>query len=128
MHRTKTIEYVFMVDSELELELDGGEERMTKKGELLVQRANMHTWRNLSSTEGARMAVVCLGAEGAAEGGMEFPSRAGLNLCCCCVVDDLINDIILASKLGSYQVVCPPIEVLHTAFGREVLFGLNHAL
>jgi len=69
LHHTKTIEYVFMMDGELELGLDGGEKRVIRKGEFLVQRASMHSWKNFSTTEGARMAVVCLVAEGAVEPG-----------------------------------------------------------
>lgn len=72
LHRTKTIEYVYMMDGELELGLDGGEKRVVGKGEFLVQRASMHCWKNLSSTEGARTLVVSWGAEGAVEGGIEF--------------------------------------------------------
>ena len=61
------------MDGELELGLDGGEKRVVNKGEFLVQRASMHSWKNISSKDGARMLVVSLGAEGAVEGGMEFP-------------------------------------------------------
>jgi len=70
MHRTKTLDYIFMMEGELELELDGGEKRIVKKGEFIVQRACWHKFRNLTS-EPARMAVVVLGSEGAVEGGIE---------------------------------------------------------
>lgn len=76
LHRTKTIDYVYMMDGELELGLDGGENRVLKKGEFLVQRVSMHSWKNVSSVEGARILVVSLGAEGAVEGGMEFPPQS----------------------------------------------------
>jgi quercetin dioxygenase-like cupin family protein len=43
LHRTKTVEYVLMIDGELELGLDGSEKRVVGKGEFLVQRASMHS-------------------------------------------------------------------------------------
>lgn len=52
-----------MMEGEMELTMDGGERRVVKKGDVVVQRAVMHAWRNLSKTEPARMAVVSLGCE-----------------------------------------------------------------
>jgi hypothetical protein len=77
MHKTDTLDYVVVVEGELELSLYGGkgeevERRVVKKGEVVVQRACMHAWRNLSKTEGARMIAVAVGSEGAVEGKMEF--------------------------------------------------------
>jgi quercetin dioxygenase-like cupin family protein len=63
MHRTQTLDYVFMMEGEMELTMDGGERRVVKRGDVVVQRAVMHAWRNLSKTEPARMAVVSLGCE-----------------------------------------------------------------
>ncbi len=37
---------------ELELSLDGGEKRIIKKGKILLQRASMQSWKNLSKTRG----------------------------------------------------------------------------
>ncbi len=78
MHKTNTLDYCIVVDGELELTLyagegQEGEKRVVKKGEVVVQRACMYAWRNLSKTEGARMIAVAIGGEGAIEGGMEFP-------------------------------------------------------
>lgn len=70
-----------MLEGEMELSLYGGKEedgsmkverRAVKKGQVVVQRACMHAWRNLSKTESARMVCVAVGSEGAVEGGMEF--------------------------------------------------------
>jgi quercetin dioxygenase-like cupin family protein len=61
-----------MLEGELELTLDGGEKRVIKMGDVVVQRAVMHKWKNLSRTEGARYVAVLLGTEGAVEGGIEF--------------------------------------------------------
>jgi hypothetical protein len=71
-HRTQTVDYIVILEGELELSLDGGEVRVVKKGHVVVQRAAMHKWKNLSRTEGARYEAVLLGAEGAVEGGIEF--------------------------------------------------------
>lgn len=38
--------------------LDSGVKRMLKRGDVVVQRATMHAWRNASKTEWARMAFV----------------------------------------------------------------------
>lgn len=77
MHKTETLDYIVIVEGELEVSLYGGkgeevERRVVKKGEVVVQRACMHAWRNLSKTEGARMIAVAVGSEGAVEGKMEF--------------------------------------------------------
>jgi len=71
-HRTQTVDYIVVLEGELELSLDAGEKRAMKKGDVVVQRAAMHKWKNLSRTEGARYLAVALGAEGAVEGAMEF--------------------------------------------------------
>lgn len=73
-HRTQTVDYIVLLEGELELSLDGGESRLIKKGDVVVQRAPMHKWKNLSKTEGARMLTVSLGVQGAVEGNMEFPT------------------------------------------------------
>lgn len=72
MHRTQTVDYVVVIDGLVELGLDGEETRVVKAGDVVVQRGTMHRWKNLSRTEGARVVVVVLGAEGAVEGNMEF--------------------------------------------------------
>ncbi|KAE9365534.1 hypothetical protein N431DRAFT_430998 [Stipitochalara longipes BDJ] len=77
MHRTMSLDYCVVLEGELELSLYSGKEkeverRVVKKGEVVVQRACMHAWKNLSKTENARMICVSVGSEGAVEGGMEF--------------------------------------------------------
>ena len=39
----------------VELQLDSGETRLIKSGDVLLQRGTMHAWRNPSATEAARM-------------------------------------------------------------------------
>ena len=76
MHRTNTLDYIVILDGELELTLDSGETRVMKKGDAVVQRALMHAWRNLSKTESARMVAVAVGAENAVEHEMIFPDAS----------------------------------------------------
>jgi len=77
MHRTISLDYCIVLEGELELSLFGGEgkeveKRVVNKGDIVVQRACMHAWRNLSRTKSGRMVCVAVGSEGAVEGGMEF--------------------------------------------------------
>ena len=72
MHRTQSLDYLFMHEGELELELDSGEKRIVKAGEVVIQREAWHRWTNLSTTTRAVMFAVALGAEGATLGGMDI--------------------------------------------------------
>lgn len=72
MHRTQSLDYLFVHEGELELELDSGEKRIIKAGEIVIQREAWHRWTNLSTTSRAVMFAVALGAEGATLGGIEI--------------------------------------------------------
>ncbi|KFA69907.1 hypothetical protein S40285_07445 [Stachybotrys chlorohalonatus IBT 40285] len=74
-HRTQTVDYIVMLEGELELSLDGGEKKTMKKGDIVIQRAAMHKWKNPSKTESAKFVGVLLGAEGAVEGGVEYGAK-----------------------------------------------------
>ncbi|EHA46825.1 hypothetical protein MCOR27_002437 [Pyricularia oryzae] len=58
MHRTLSMDYGIVIEGEVELLLDSGDTRPMKRGDVCVQRATMHAWRNLSSTEWARMLFI----------------------------------------------------------------------
>jgi quercetin dioxygenase-like cupin family protein len=58
MHRTLSLDYGVVLDGEVELILDSGETKMMKRGDICVQRATMHAWRNTSVTEWARMLYI----------------------------------------------------------------------
>lgn len=73
-HRTQTVDYIIMLEGELELTLDGGERRVVKRGDVVIQRAPMHKWKNLSVTQPARYVAILQGAEGAKEDGVEYGS------------------------------------------------------
>jgi quercetin dioxygenase-like cupin family protein len=58
IHVTKSRDYGIVVEGEMEMRLDSGETRYMKRGDVAVQRATMHGWKNRSDTEWARMFFV----------------------------------------------------------------------
>lgn len=60
MHRTVTVDVGVVLAGELTLELDSGESRALRAGDLVVQRGTMHGWRN-DGPAVARVAFVLLG-------------------------------------------------------------------
>jgi quercetin dioxygenase-like cupin family protein len=63
MHRTKSLDYGIVLEGEVEMVLDGGERRVMGRGDVAVQRATMHQWRNTSETSWARMMFVLIDCE-----------------------------------------------------------------
>lgn len=59
MHRTQSLDYGIVLEGTVESVLDSGEVTVMKRGDVMVQRATMHAWRNPSPTEWARM-IFCL--------------------------------------------------------------------
>jgi quercetin dioxygenase-like cupin family protein len=57
-HQTLTIDFVICVQGRLELKLDSGESRIMESGDVVVQRATMHSWKNPSKTEWCRLVSV----------------------------------------------------------------------
>ncbi|KAL4735875.1 hypothetical protein BDV11DRAFT_173415 [Aspergillus similis] len=50
MHRTVSLDYGAVLEGEVELILDSGETRVLKRGDIAVQRATNHAWRNVTPT------------------------------------------------------------------------------
>jgi quercetin dioxygenase-like cupin family protein len=81
MHRTNSLDYGVVLEGEIVLILDDlekGPRRIMKRGDVSVQRATDHAWRNNSSTKWARMLYILLDAttaDGKDEdyGGIEIP-------------------------------------------------------
>jgi mannose-6-phosphate isomerase-like protein (cupin superfamily) len=48
MHTTATIDYGIILEGEMWLELDNGESRLVKAGDIVVQNGTRHAWRNKS--------------------------------------------------------------------------------
>lgn len=59
MHRTQSVDYGIVLEGQIESILDSGETQLMGRGDVMVQRATMHAWRNPSETEWARM-IFCL--------------------------------------------------------------------
>ncbi len=58
-HRTKSLDYGIVVEGSVDMVLESGVTRLSR-GDVVVQRATMHLWRNPSPTEWARMVFVLL--------------------------------------------------------------------
>lgn len=58
MHRTQSVDYGVVLEGELEMVLDAGDPVLMKRGDVIVQRATIHGWRNPSETEWARVFFV----------------------------------------------------------------------
>jgi mannose-6-phosphate isomerase-like protein (cupin superfamily) len=62
-HATNSIDYIFVLDGEIVLELDEGKREVLTRGSCLVQRGTRHAWRNVS-TKPAILVTVIVGVEG----------------------------------------------------------------
>ena len=56
MHRTETVDYVIVIDGEIEMDMDDSTVKL-KAGDILVQRGTNHAWANRSG-KNARVAFV----------------------------------------------------------------------
>ncbi|KUJ15985.1 uncharacterized protein LY89DRAFT_100754 [Mollisia scopiformis] len=73
MHRTESIDYGVVLEGSLELLLDSGETRIMNRGDVCVQRATMHAWKNVTENGGwARMIFVLISSEKVVVGGQEL--------------------------------------------------------
>ena len=62
MHRTETIDYIIVLDGEIDMELDEGRMVHLKRGDVMIQRGTYHAWINKGS-ETCRMAFVLIDAK-----------------------------------------------------------------
>ncbi|OBT94779.1 hypothetical protein VE01_06362 [Pseudogymnoascus verrucosus] len=77
MHRTQSLDYGVVLEGEIEMELDGGEVKVLRRGDVAVQRGTMHAWRNQSKTEWARMLFVLQDCEPVVVGGERLGEDLG---------------------------------------------------
>jgi mannose-6-phosphate isomerase-like protein (cupin superfamily) len=61
MHTTATVDVELVISGEIWLELDDGEERHLRAGDVVVQNGTRHAWRN-KSDQPCTMLVVLIGA------------------------------------------------------------------
>ncbi|EZP30534.1 cupin [Pseudomonas sp. RIT288] len=62
MHTTPTIDYGILLQGELWLELDNGEQKRIQPGDIVIQQGTRHAWRN-KSDQVARALFVMIGAK-----------------------------------------------------------------
>lgn len=62
LHRTKTVDFGVILEGELELILDSEESTILKRGDIIVQRGTIHSWKNTSLTQIARALFVLVDA------------------------------------------------------------------
>ena len=64
-HGVISIDYGIILEGEFRLTLDSGESRILRRGDILVQRATVHKWENISGggTECGRILFVLLGCK-----------------------------------------------------------------
>ncbi|PHH61955.1 hypothetical protein CDD81_7704 [Ophiocordyceps australis] len=62
LHRAVSLDYGIVIEGVFELELDSGEKRIMRQGDITVQRATAHKWRNVTGngTLPGRMLFVLL--------------------------------------------------------------------
>lgn len=60
MHVTPTVDYVIVLDGEVWLELDDGEGTELGRGDIVIQNATRHAWRNKGEAP-ATLAVMMIG-------------------------------------------------------------------
>lgn len=81
MHRTSSLDYGIVLSGRIELLLDDGVTVLVEPGGIVVQRGTIHSWRNPSDSETARMAFVLLDAKTVTIGGKpleDVPPRLNL--------------------------------------------------
>lgn len=62
MHRTESLDYAVVLSGEIVLGLDGGEEKVVRQGEFIVQQGVNHKWINRAA-EPCRILFVMVSAE-----------------------------------------------------------------
>jgi uncharacterized cupin superfamily protein len=61
MHRTDTLDIIFVMAGEIDMELDDGAEVHLNTGDVMVQQGTNHAWWN-RGTETCRLAIALLDA------------------------------------------------------------------
>ena len=68
MHRTDSIDYLIVMEGEIDMELDDGVMVHIKRGDVMVQRGTIHNWIN-RGTEPCVLAVILIHADPVIAGG-----------------------------------------------------------
>lgn len=73
MHRSDSLDYGIVISGHIELELDDGSTTLLGPGDIIVQRGTIHSWRNPSETEWARLVFVLTEAKPYEHNGEPYP-------------------------------------------------------
>jgi quercetin dioxygenase-like cupin family protein len=76
-HRSMSVDYGVVVEGEFKMTLDGGESKIMRPGDVTVNRACNHIWKNMSETRSGRMLFVLLDAEPLVVGGKRIQEDLG---------------------------------------------------
>ncbi|KAM5350315.1 hypothetical protein ACJ41O_006820 [Fusarium nematophilum] len=79
MHKTVSLDYGVVLEGTVELVLDSGETRLMRRGDICIQRATMHAWKNVSDTEWVRMLYILQPAQSSAPGQELKEDYGGMN-------------------------------------------------
>ncbi|KAK7179661.1 hypothetical protein DPSP01_011590 [Paraphaeosphaeria sporulosa] len=63
MHRTVSLDYGIVLEGQIDLLLDSGEQRTMKVGDVAIQRGTMHQWINRDTEKYCRMLFVLVDSE-----------------------------------------------------------------
>jgi quercetin dioxygenase-like cupin family protein len=77
MHRTQSLDYGIVLEGSIDLVLDSGETQQMSRGDIAVQRATMHSWKNNSDSDWARMVFVLQDCKKLEVGGRELKEDLG---------------------------------------------------
>ncbi|KXG54468.1 Cupin 2, conserved barrel [Penicillium griseofulvum] len=78
VHRTQSLDYGVVLEGQIEMVLEDSEPVIMNRGDVAVQRATMHGWRNPSKTEWARLLFVLQDCKKLSVGGKELGEELGL--------------------------------------------------
>ena len=79
LHRALSVDYGIVLDGEFELALDSGEKRIMRQGDISVNRAGAHAWRNITGdgTMPGRMLYILLDCKDVVVGGKKLDEYLG---------------------------------------------------
>ncbi|KAJ6119172.1 hypothetical protein N7523_003452 [Penicillium sp. IBT 18751x] len=78
VHRTQSLDYGIVLEGEIEMLVEEGEPVRMKRGDVAIQRATMHGWRNTSDSEWARMVFVLQDCQPLTVGGTTMREELGI--------------------------------------------------
>ncbi|KAJ5855367.1 uncharacterized protein N7529_009311 [Penicillium soppii] len=78
VHRTQSLDYGVVLEGEIELITEDSEPVIMRRGDVAVQRATMHGWRNPSETEWARLLFVLQDCQKLTVAGKEMGEDLGI--------------------------------------------------